>query len=108
VVDFSISPELQEKLDWIQAFVDSDVVQMDALFGEEHLYDPNHAESRAVLKPLQAKVKARGLWGLHLPRELGGPGFGSVELCFINEILGRRRSGSSNRSRPARYIPASR
>jgi acyl-CoA dehydrogenase len=94
VVDFSISPELQEKLDWIQAFVDSDVVQMDALFGEEHLYDPNHAESRAVLKPLQAKVKARGLWGLHLPRELGGPGFGSVELCFINEILGRTRWGS--------------
>jgi acyl-CoA dehydrogenase len=93
VIDFSVSPALQEKLDWIRAFVDREVVPMDALFPNHVVYDPNDAPSRAVLKPLQQKVKDKGLWGLHLPRELGGPGFGAVELCFINEILGRTRWG---------------
>jgi len=93
VVDFSISPELQQKLDWIKAFVETEVLPMDALFDNGQLYDPNDAPSRAVLKPLQKKVQERGLWGLHLPKDLGGPGFGAVELCHINEILGRTSWG---------------
>jgi acyl-CoA dehydrogenase len=93
VADFSISPGLQEKLDWIRAFVDQEVVPMDALFDDSKVYNPHDLASRAVLKPLQARVKERGLWGLHLPIELGGPGLGNVELCHINEILGRTRWG---------------
>jgi len=93
VTDFSISPDLQEKLDWIRRFVDDEVVPMDALFDDGQVYDGKHAASRAVLRPLQAKVKAKGLWGLHLTHDLGGPGFGNVELCYINEILGRTRWG---------------
>ncbi len=93
MTDFSISPALQEKLDWIRAFIDREVLPMDAVFENSALYNAGHAASRAVLKPLQEKVKAKGLWGLHLTHELGGPGFGSVELCHINEILGRTRWG---------------
>jgi len=93
MTDFSISPALQEKLTWIRAFVDEHVEHLDVLFDKSDLqvYDPNDAPSRAVLKPLQKIVKEKGLWGLHLSRELGGPGFGNVELCYINEILGRTR-----------------
>jgi acyl-CoA dehydrogenase len=94
MTDFSISPELQEKLDWIREFVDREVIHLETLFDASKVYDPNDKESRAVLKPLQAQVKARGLWGLHLSKELGGPGFGAVELCYINEILGRTRWAS--------------
>lgn len=91
MTDFSLSPEFQAKLDWIRDFVREKVEPMDYLFDQygSQPYDVTDVASRAVLKPLQAIVKEKGLWGLHLPQELGGPGFGSVQLTYINEILGR-------------------
>jgi acyl-CoA dehydrogenase len=95
MLDFSISPELEARLAWIRRFVADKVEPMDALFDQDHLqpWDAGDAASRAVLKPLQQIVKAQGLWGLHLPKSLGGPGFGNVELCYVNEILGRTHWG---------------
>jgi len=93
VTDFSISPELREKLDWIRDFVDREIAHMDVMFNTGSVYDTTNTKARAALKVLQARVKAKGLWGLHLPRDLGGPGLGSVELCYINEILGETRWG---------------
>jgi alkylation response protein AidB-like acyl-CoA dehydrogenase len=34
-------------------------------------------------------VKDRGLWGIFLDKEIGGPGFGQLKLALVNEILGR-------------------
>jgi acyl-CoA dehydrogenase len=95
MVDFNIAPEFAAHLAWIRQFVADKVEAMDALFDQEHLqpWDASDAASRAVLRPLQQIVKERGLWGLHLPKSLGGPGFGNVELCYINEILGRTHWG---------------
>lgn len=91
MTDFSISPEFQAKLDWIREFVREKVEPMDYIFDQYHSqpYDTTDVASRSVLKPLQQIVKDKGLWGLHLPQELGGPGFGAVQLTYINEILGR-------------------
>src|SRR5690606_30861474 len=44
---------------------------------------------RAILRPLQAKVKEQGLWACHLGPELGGAGYGQVKLALMNETLGR-------------------
>jgi acyl-CoA dehydrogenase len=81
---------LQAKLDWMAAFVREECEPMDLLFpGHGAPYDVANKESRAYMAPLQAQVKAQGLWGCHLDKELGGPGYGQLTLALMNEILGR-------------------
>lgn len=88
--DFSTDPEFQEKLDWIAAFVHDECEPLDLLFsGHGDPYDVHNAESRALIAPLQERVKAQGLWACHLGPELGGPGYGQIKLALMNEILGR-------------------
>ena len=95
MIDFSISPEFQEKLDWVREFVREHVEPMDAAFDYDHTLPFNRHDkaSRAILKPLQQIVKDKGLWGIHLPVHLGGPGLTTVELCYVNQILGRTSWG---------------
>ncbi len=88
--DFSTEPDFQEKLDWIERFVREEVDALDVLFPKvSYVYDPTHAPSRAILKPLQDEVRCRGLWACHLGPELGGEGYGQLKLALMNEILGR-------------------
>ena len=88
--DFSTEPEFQKKLDWIERFVRDECEPLDLLFSHPgDPYDVSNKAARAILLPLQAKVKNQGLWAAHLGPELGGQGFGQVKLALINEILGR-------------------
>ena len=90
MLDFSIDPEFQSKLDWAAAFVKSEVEPLDLLFphgGDP--YDTRNEKARAILKPLREQVRAQGLWACHLGPKLGGPGYGQVKLAYLNEILGR-------------------
>jgi acyl-CoA dehydrogenase len=90
MLDFSIEPEFQAKLDWMAQFVHAEVEPLDLLFphgGDP--YDVGNPRSRAILRPLQEQVRAQGLWACHLGPELGGPGYGQVKLAYMNEILGR-------------------
>jgi acyl-CoA dehydrogenase len=90
MIDFSVEPEFQKKLDWMNKFVRAECETMDLLFPEMGLaYDTKHAPSRRHLRPLQEQVKAQGLWACHLGPHLGGPGYGQVKLGLMNEILGR-------------------
>jgi len=50
---------------------------------------PNQGLPRDLLRQLQSRVKAEGLWAAHLPAEAGGLGMGNVTLGLINEHLGR-------------------
>jgi acyl-CoA dehydrogenase len=89
-MDFSIDPEFQKKLDWMDTFVREECETMDLLFPEQGCqYDTRHVASRRHLKPLQDQVKAQGLWACHLGPHLGGPGYGQMKLALMNEILGR-------------------
>ncbi|MFE5027466.1 acyl-CoA dehydrogenase family protein [Streptomyces sp. NPDC056656] len=88
--DFATDPEFQRKLDWMAAFVTEECEPLDLLFphgGDP--YDVHNKASRAVLKPLQEKVREQGLWACHLSPELGGQGYGQLKLALMNEILGR-------------------
>jgi acyl-CoA dehydrogenase len=90
VWDFSTEPEFQEKLDWLKTFLDDEVEPLDLLFpGHSAPYDFKNTRARAMVKPLQARVKAAGLWACHLGPELGGQGYGQVKLALMNELLGR-------------------
>jgi acyl-CoA dehydrogenase len=90
MLDFSVEPEFEAKLRWMDRFVRSEVEPLDLLFprgGDP--YDVHNQKSRAILRPLQDEVRRQELWACHLGPELGGPGYGQVKLAYMNEILGR-------------------
>ena len=62
--DFSTEPEFQEQLDWIDRFVREKVEPLDHILGSQwNIHDPKFEK---LVRPLQAEVKARGLWACHL------------------------------------------
>ena len=85
--DFETPEDLQAELDWIDEFVREQVEPLDYIVHDP--LDLANEQRNRLLKPLQERVKEKGLWGLHLGPELGGPGRGQLELTLINEILGR-------------------
>ncbi|MEV6280287.1 acyl-CoA dehydrogenase family protein [Nocardia sp. NPDC051832] len=84
--DFDTDPEYQQKLDWVAEFVKTEVEPLDLIYPEP--YDRKNPEVRALMRPLQEKVKEQGLWACHLGPELGGPGYGQVKLALLNEVIG--------------------
>ncbi len=89
--DFQTDPEFQKHLDWMDKFVREEVEPIDLVFHDDHHanYDNANKTAAAIMKPLKAEVKKRGLWACHLTPELGGQGFGQLKLALMNEILGR-------------------
>ena len=81
--EFSTDPEFEAHLEWMREFVREEVWPIETIER-----DISQAELDRINAPLQAQVKARGLWAAHLPPELGGQGFGQVKLGLMNEILG--------------------
>jgi acyl-CoA dehydrogenase len=79
--DFCTEPAFQAELDWMAAFVREEIWPLETL-------DLDTARLDRALRPLQDRVKARGLWAAHLPPDLGGQGFGQVRLGLMHEILG--------------------
>ena len=63
---------------------------MDELvYPNESRAEPHRGLPAELLRELQARVKAEGLWAPHMPAEAGGLGMGNVTLGLINEQLGR-------------------
>jgi len=88
---FETEPEFQAKLDWIEAFVTSEVEPLDHVLDSP--YDVANPLNVRLVRPLQAIVKEQQLWACHLGPELGGQGYGQVKLALMNEIIGRSRFG---------------
>ncbi|AOR80497.1 acyl-CoA dehydrogenase family protein [Novosphingobium resinovorum] len=88
MISFDVEPKYQEQLDWARAFVREEVEPIDFLFHQDQVYNPANQSLRAILAPLREQVRARGLWACHLPKSLGGDGYGQVKLALLNEILG--------------------
>lgn len=87
MIDFSIPPELEQLRRVTARFMDEHVYPAEREAGEDgFLPEP-------LLKSLQAKVKALGLWAPHMPEEVGGMGIGVVGLALMNEIIGRSPIG---------------
>ena len=89
-IDFSVEPEFQAKLDWMDRFVTEEVEPLDLYFRDTvSPFDRTDATANALVRPLQRQVQEQDLWACHLGPELGGPGYGQVKLALMNEILGR-------------------
>ena len=81
--DFSPSPEQEQVVARVRALTD------ELAYPNESKASPHQGLPRELLKQLQTRVKAEGLWAPHMPTEAGGLGMGNVTLGLINEILGR-------------------
>ena len=89
--DFETDPHFQQELDWIEAFTRNEIEPLDHVLGKH--YDLQAPGFARLVRPLQAKVRERGLWACHLGPELGGQGYGQIKLALMNEIIGRTRFG---------------
>ena len=87
--DFQTDPDYQAKLDWVDRFLTEEIEPLDHVLGDP--YDKSDHQALAIVRPLQEKVRAQGLWAAHLGPELGGQGYGQVKLALLNELLGRSR-----------------
>src|SRR2546423_15539538 len=85
--DFETDASFQQELDWVDAFVRDEVEPLDFVLGDP--YDKSDERAMTIVRPLQQKVKDRGLWAAHLGPDLGGQGYGQLKLALLNEILGR-------------------
>jgi acyl-CoA dehydrogenase len=88
---FETDAEFQKELEWIEEFVRTEVEPLDHQLGSQ--WDIHAPLFKALVRPLQDKVKGRGLWACHLGSELGGKGYGQLKLALMNEQLGRSRFG---------------
>src|SRR5579859_6866878 len=81
--DFSPTPEQERVVGRVRALMD------ELVYPNESRTIPHRGLPTELLRELQAKVKAEGLWAAHMPAEAGGLGMGNVTLGLINEQLGR-------------------
>ncbi len=83
MIDFTLPPEIKEMRRKAKAFLDEHIIP------NEPVLSQHNAESEALMKDLQARVKAMGMWALFIGPEAGGTGKGFLSYAFVNEILGR-------------------
>lgn len=88
---FSTEPQFQEELDWIDRFVREEVEPLEEVL--ESPYDIRAPLFDKLVRPLQARVKEKGLWACHLSPKLGGRGLGQLKLALMSEQFGRARFG---------------
>ena len=81
--DFTITPEIREMRQKVGAFMDEHI------YPNEEFLAGGDNDRESLMKELQAKTKAMGMWAPHLPAEAGGMGIGFMPYVYINEILGR-------------------
>ncbi len=83
MVDFAISPEIKELRGKVAAFMEAEIYPNEGVFHE------GGPPAAALMKELQAKTKAQGMWALFIGPEAGGMGTGFLPYAYVNEILGR-------------------
>jgi acyl-CoA dehydrogenase len=83
-MDFNLPEELQMLKETVRRFVDKELIPLEREFRPEGEEMPER-----LLKPLQEKARAIGLWLLDVPEEFGGAGLGLLARCVIAEELFR-------------------
>ena len=87
-MDFDIPQPTRDLLARVRALVDEHVIP-----AESEILGPGPSGDEPLVKELRARVKAAGLWGPQIPRELGGMGLALLEHGMVSEELGRSPIG---------------
>lgn len=103
-MEFALSPRAADLRDRVRAFIEAEIEPVEA---EVHAHTTRLRESggdhwtpHPVIKELQAKARAQGLWNLFLPYEHagryaadfgtdGGEGLSNVDYAPLAEVMGR-------------------
>ena len=85
-MDFTTSPRIEDFRRRIAAFVDANVLPLEA---DRANYDAHDNIRIDVLDGVRAKAKAEGLWCLQLKQETGGQGLGKVGMAVCYEAMNR-------------------
>ncbi len=79
-----LSREWRPVRDKVEAFIEERVYPL-----EHQLDDVDNERYFALMRPLMAEAKARGIWALGHPKEIGGQGVPFAAYVLINEVIGR-------------------
>src|SRR5260370_40200398 len=82
--DFCADPDFEPTLEWVRNFVDDELRPIEPLL--PHL---SRQQAKSLLDPLKDRVRERGLWAVHLPKDMSGNGVGQLPLAQMNLITGR-------------------
>tara|TARA_B100001123_G_scaffold41715_1_gene42831 strand:+ start:583 stop:1059 length:477 start_codon:yes stop_codon:yes gene_type:complete len=85
-MDFTLSPEIDEYRQKVRAFVDEHILPLEA---DRSNYDAHENIQTGILKSVQEKVKAAGLWAPQMPKKRGGLGFDQVGMAASYEEMNR-------------------
>jgi len=85
-MDFELPRDVKMLQGLVRKFVDQELLPIEM--------EVNRSEDLAddVLRPLQEKVKALGLWLLDVPKEYGGTALGLLAQCVVQEEIGRTKA----------------
>lgn len=89
-MNFALSPEHEALRQRVAAFVEQEILPMEALPSS---YDEHENISLACLAELRAKVKQAGLWAPQMPPERGGLGLSVVAMAACYEEMNRSLFG---------------
>src|SRR6185436_12190983 len=67
----------------VKSFLDEHIIPNEPALAQ------HDTESDRLMKDLQSRVKAMGMWAMFIGPEAGGTGTGFLPYAFVNEILGR-------------------
>ncbi len=85
-MDFTISPEIEARRAAIAAFVDRELLPLEA---DPASYDAHENIRLDLLETMRRKARAEGLWCLQLKPETGGGGLGKVGMAVCYEAMNR-------------------
>lgn len=85
-MDFTLSPEIEALRLKVRAFVETQVLPLEA---DRANYDAHENISLDVLAPLRARARAAGLWAPQMPKERGGLGLPMVGWAAFYEEANR-------------------
>ena len=81
-MDFSLSDEQRMILDTVRAFVQKELMPLEAEVQRAELEGRNFPD-RPTIRQLQASARKAGLWGLLTPEEFGGANLGYLMTALI-------------------------
>ncbi len=81
--ELGMTPEVRELRERVRVFMEEYV------YPGEPVLDREDDEAEALLKDLQARVKAAGMWAPFIGPEAGGTGRGFLPYAYLNEVIGR-------------------
>ena len=85
-MDFSISPDIANLRDRIDAFVDAHIMPLES---DPAAFDDHENIAAEPLAELRAKARSEGLWCLQLKPENRGRGLGKVGMAVCYEAMNR-------------------